>query len=89
MSEKIVGVAIIAHDGSVFSLPAPNRHHHCIRAMAARGDPTPIRGEQGFVTDSGRFVDRLEAGKIAESNGQATRTAGSYPGGELYSEDLW
>jgi hypothetical protein len=88
--EQIVGVAIIRYDGTVFSLPKPNRHHNCIRAMAAAGDPVPIKGKQGFITDTGRFLNRTQAGRLVESNGQYfKRTAGSYPGGELYSEDIW
>jgi hypothetical protein len=75
----------------VFTLPAPARHFHCIRAMAAAGedDPCGPGHTQGFVLDDGRFVDRKEAGRIADANGQAHRTVGSRVGGMLFSEDLW
>ena len=88
-NERIVGVAIRRRDGSVCELAAPSRHHHVIRRLADEGEPIPVRGEQGFVTDAGRFVDRTEAGRLADANGQAHRTDGSRPGGPLFSEDLW
>lgn len=87
--ETIVGVAIEVTPGRVFTLPRPYRHHHVIRVAADLGEKTPIIGEQGFVTSTGRFVDRKEAGRIADANGQANRTVGSHEGGDLYSEDLW
>lgn len=90
-TERIIGVAIKYANGITCSLPRPNRHHHIIRALAAMGvdHPTPASSVQGFVTDSGRFVDRREAGRIADATGQAKRTVGSRVGGDLYSEDLW
>jgi hypothetical protein len=39
---------------------------------------------QGFVTDTGEFVDRETASKIAYQSGQIKE-----PKRILYSEDLW
>lgn len=83
--ERIVAAAIVDHADLTNSLPPPARHHTLIHAMAERGDPKPINGEQGFITSAGRFVNREEAMSIAVEAGQvdATRT------GYLFSEDLW
>lgn len=43
---------------------------------------------EGFVTSTGRFVDRVEAYKIHKET-VGTSFCGSYRGGELYSEDLY
>jgi len=44
------------------------------------------RGVQGFITSTGRFVDREEAGRIAVEAGQVKASA--LRGGHLFSEDL-
>lgn len=88
--QQIVGVAIKRANGTVFSLPRPNRHNHVIHAMAVAGEPTPVYGEEGFVTDTGKFLNRAEAGQLASVNTQYFQRYGdAYPGGDLYSEDLW
>jgi len=46
----------------------------------------PIKGEQGFITDSGEFVDRITAAKIALESGQIKKL--NWPP-NLYSEDLY
>ncbi len=40
--------------------------------------------EEGFVTDSGRFVDRKEAAEIAFRSGQIPQKKE-----KLFSEDVW
>lgn len=42
------------------------------------------KDEQGFLTSTGKFVDRGDALDIAINNGQTTKSSG-----ELYSEDLY
>ena len=42
--------------------------------------------EQGFVTDAGEFVDRVEGLRIAQEAGQIIEKHGAF--NELYSEDL-
>lgn len=84
--ERITQVAI-RYEGAVYSLPSPNRHHHILLRLAQRNlDRWPISGQQGFVTSTGRFVNRNEAFMIAEKAGQLIRR---HKEGELFSEDLW
>jgi len=84
--ERIAAAAIKRGD-VVWQLPAPNRHHNVIHLMAESGLPTPISGVQGFVTDGGRFVDRVEGLQIAKDAGQIIRECGDTS--QLYSENLW
>jgi hypothetical protein len=46
----------------------------------------PGRGS-GFITSTGRFVDREEAFRIAEASGQMLKRPISP--GRLFTEDLW
>lgn len=72
----------------VVSKPAPARHHHVIHEVAvATGKPVhPLA--QGFVTSTGRFVDRKEAMVIALTAGQLLDPSKmALP--QLYSEDVW
>ena len=85
-SETIVAAAVLDHAETPVSLPAPARHHNILRFMVDRGDPTPITGKQGFMTNTGEFVDRETAGHIAIIAGQIERL--KWPP-NLYSEDLW
>jgi hypothetical protein len=85
MSESITAVAIKQPDGRVWQAPRPQRHHHLIRTIATATGVTPVLGEQGFVTSSGRFVSRIDARRLAEAAGQVDK----YVPSELYSEDLW
>lgn len=64
------------------------RHHDIIHRMVLKlGMPRPIRGEQGFITDTGLFVDRKQAARIAIECGQIDRL--KYSDTELFSEDLY
>ena len=86
---KIVSVAVLdINQINMHSLPAPNRHHHVLRAMSAQGI---ISGKEGFLTDMGTFVDRKVALVYALTNKQVKpkRDEYSYWGHELFSEDLW
>lgn len=89
MTETIIAVAI-QRAGVIWTLPRPARHHHVIAAI---NDAHPVRGPlliaegaQGFVTSGGRFVDRVEAARIARASGQIASLAAPP---NLYSEDLW
>lgn len=84
----------IRQDENIYSLPRPARHHHVIWYMGmpldegGLGLPIPIEGEQGFLTNTGEFVDRKQAKIIAQQCGQIL------PGreersDELFSEDVW
>lgn len=88
MSESIATAAIRV-GGEVWTLPRPSRHHVLIHAWCLAhwrdGSPAKIgKHEQGFMTNSGRFVDREEAGRIAHEAGQTSRLYRC-----LMSEHLW
>lgn len=99
--ETIVGSAILL-DGVTHFVMKPGRHDKVIANMADAGCPTPIGGEQGFITSTMRFVDREEGAKIAiaakqlvirnpDNKGQIIGHGGDklhWPP-LLYSEDLW
>jgi hypothetical protein len=77
-AERIVAAAI--QDGPVV-YTAPH-HHQIFRYVMLMGGK--ISGErQGFVTNRGRFVDRIAGRVIAHVAGQASS------GGGLFSEELW
>ena len=82
----IIGVAV-QYDGTTYSLPAPNRHHHVIRMIGGINGPHV----EGFLLDTGEFIGRIGARQLAKDNGQLKRRPGkdNYQGPELYSEDLW
>lgn len=88
MSERI-SAAAIRFNGIVVTLPPPARHHHLIRAACHVGyeDWRPEH-EQGFVTDTGRFVGREEAFQIADAADQIIDLGNTRKAG-LFSEDLW
>jgi hypothetical protein len=65
--------------GVVLSLEQPMRHHDIIHALAEWAD-RPVKHqeiEQGFLTATGRFIDREHAARLCGREGQ------------LFSEDLW
>jgi len=74
----------IKQDGKVFT---GKRHHNIIKDMVRLGIKTPINGEQGFVTDDGKFVSRKEAAKIALESGQIKKL--KFNQKSLFSEDLY
>lgn len=65
------------------------RHHNCFATFNAIGVSKPKRIErmdevQGFLTNTDRFVDRVEGAEIAYASGQtSTKKA------KLFSEDLY
>lgn len=87
--ERIEKAALVK-DGVVYSVDRPGRHNHAIslahKTLKLSEDPmVPLREDvQGFVTNSGRFVDRFEAVDVAFKAGQITGL--KY---KLYSEDVW
>lgn len=83
MVETIVAAAI-RREGVVFS---GAHHHHIIHYVSKCLNIRPVTGEQGFLTSLNRYVDRIEAGKIAIAAGQITKL--TYHHEELFSEELW
>ena len=60
---KITHVAI-RFQGVVYSLPAPNRHHHIISDIVKKTGVSYVdsRGEdQGFLDESGQYLNRKQA----------------------------
>jgi hypothetical protein len=72
------------------------RHHNCISIFAKMvGFPYDEKGlelmrteKQGFITNTDRWVDRLEALKIAKESNQLITGEGNEKLG-LFSEDLY
>lgn len=90
--ERIAAAAIM-HKGQVVHLPPPARHGTIVRHIVDVLDLTtelPIAQpeEQGFVTNTGRFVSREDAYRIAGRADQLPVEGGSSPG-YLFSEDVW
>jgi hypothetical protein len=87
MSEKIVAAAI--QYGATISLPPPARHHTIIQTMDLEmgiDGTLAAPNTQGFITDTGRFVNRVEAYYIAF---KAEQIISDTKGPRLFSEDLW
>jgi hypothetical protein len=82
---KIVAAAV-QFNGVIFTIPKPARHHNIVHAMFYMGLPKLAQQEQGFLLDSGQYINRKDAAILALANGQvAELEAPPY----LYSEDLW
>ena len=88
--ETIVSAALrLGH--LIVSAPPPARHHTLINGLGlATGVPRLTHmDDQGFLTNIGRWVDRVTAKQIAIANGQLIAESCAVQGDELYSEDLW
>lgn len=85
--ERIVSAALYIQ-GLIISLPAPARHHTiqhaCDLSHAVITDAVAM-GVQGFITTTGRFVNRVEGYYLAHAAKQIEGK--KVP--ELFSEDLW
>jgi len=75
--------AAIMHEGKIWT---GRRHHDVIRKIVEEcgREAAPVRGEQGFVTECGKFLNRKEAAKVAFEAGQVKEL---HP--ILMSEDLY
>ncbi len=69
----------ILKDGKIYT---GHRHHNILNSAVPFGFLKD--GVQGFVTDSGKFLNREEAAKYAFDCGQINKETKT-----LYSEDLW
>jgi hypothetical protein len=88
MNERIVAAAI-CYDGIVYSVPPPGRHHTIAHHMGRNGLACEQQREQGFLTSLGRYVNREEACRIAQTAGQLEGRKKTGSSHALYSEDLW
>ena len=68
-----------------------HRHHDCIATIQVNGigDIGSEKGVQGFVTSTGRFVDRHEGYQLQVDAGIKSIAEGGYRGKQLFSEDLY
>lgn len=91
--EVCICAAVRLPDGRVIR---GQRHHDCLRAIAALPDESvadrwPLLGgeAQGFITSMGRYVDRREGRRLQEAAGIGSVAPGGYRGDLLFSEDLY
>lgn len=82
----IAGIAIRHREsGAVFAITKPARHCHAIHELADCGEAAWAKGEQGFITSDGKFLNRWQAARYALRTGQTERLVRD----ELISEDVW
>lgn len=89
--ERIIAAAIQV-EGMTLSLPLPARHGQVISAAHAMRLPEfmIMPACQGFLTSTGRFVNRVQAKQIAHMAGQPQlRPESERHDRDLFSEDLW
>lgn len=88
---ELIVAAAVRFDGATISFPRPARHQQAISWLHWKGLREPDGCyECGFLTNTGRFVDRKEAGRIILASGQGTYREGyTNPHGHVFSEDLW
>ena len=86
--ERIVAAAVQI-EGLTISLPQPARHGTILTCTSYSLNMEPGRELQGFLTSTGRFVNRIQARHIADIAGQNPRRSGGRDNPELFSEDLW
>lgn len=89
---RIIAAAVKIR-GVALSMPPPARHYDIVNSMCdTLGTPSATRyalpDDQGFLTDEGKFVGRVEAKTIATAAGQVKPSAPSYMK-ELFTEDIW
>lgn len=93
----MIVAAAVRINHCVCSMAAPARHHDILRQIAGLFDPGERPGHtyeaetQGFIEDSGQFLDRRAALAHARECGQVLKRKPGvgYQGDELFSEDLW
>lgn len=84
----MINAVAIIYKGRTYALYKPNRHHDVIALIHRMTGDMNIRGEQGFLNDKLRFLNRMEAALLAKATGQLCKCY-FIRGGRLYSEDLW
>jgi hypothetical protein len=83
----------IRFNGQIYSLPAPNRHHHVIRHICETTGATHVAAygeDQGFLDSNGHYYTRRFALNVAREAGQLDKVRSkTSPEHLLFSEDLW
>lgn len=74
------------HTRVIATLPRPARHHHILHTMWELLPGSHLH-DQGFLTTTGRHVDREEGARLAVGAAQVQEQ--SLRAGHLFSEDLW
>lgn len=87
LAEVCICAAVLTEEGLTIR---GHRHHDAMRA-AGFAFCTPKRGEeaQGFITSTGRYVDRREGYRLQVAAGIGSKASGGYRGEILFSEDLY
>lgn len=83
--EMIKGVALL-DDENLYWLDQPNRHHDLYRMCNDKRIQLSGQEQQGFITNTDRFVDRVSAIRIARNANQIKTPLNT---NELFSENLW
>lgn len=89
MTPEKIAAAALQLDDMTISAPPPARHHTLIHAIDKYlpEERLILPTNQGFITNTGRFVNRREAAAIAFEAAQVTKL--EWPHAGLHSEDLW
>lgn len=90
-SEERIVAAAIRHGELTISAPPPARHHTLMHPFYDLTLKRITPQNQGFLTNTGRYVGREEAMEIALAASQIdpeNRGSGSNSA-DLFSEDLW
>ncbi len=90
MKSLITHVAVRFQD-KIWSLPRPSRHHHVLEQIRRATGLTFIDvalEDEGFLNETGRFLNRRQALSSATRSGQILDPA-KVRAGLLTSEDLW
>lgn len=88
--ERCICAAILLPTGEIVE---GRRHSDCLMIVRKRGEHrlNIINATQGFMTSTGRFVDRQQGMEIQKASGlpSAFHKDGCYHGTTLFSEDLY
>ena len=87
---KLTHVAV-RFRGVTYSLPAPNRHHHVLAKIRQETGVSFVdtdENEQGFLDESGRFLNRHQALVSAQLFDQIKEGV-VIRADRLFSEDVW
>ena len=66
-----------------------HRHHNCFMTVKILREPIKGDHTQGFLTNTNKFVNRIEAMRIAISAGQGGNYSKMRLSEPLFSEDLY
>ena len=89
-SEHCICAAVRATDGTIVR---GQRHADAIYTCMEKGKDPDIQNSRyrydGFITSTGRFIDRLEGYELQVAAGIESIARGGYRGKRLFSEDLY